>query len=112
MKWYQHPAIEITIWWVPNAIVLSLLVERFGIVAAFMAAISATILGLLLVQRQNNKRIQKAIADLQEYGNDAAHHMQYGIDQTLRDLMGMEAYRQWRVELVMKDFTWEEGIAP
>jgi hypothetical protein len=112
MKWYQHVLVQYFIWWIPTTLFLCLLFALFGIVGFIMSFASLSLMGASLILWANNRRIKKAIEDLQDYGSDAAHHMQYGIDQTLRDLMGMEAYNAWRAEMALNTYTWDEGIAP
>lgn len=56
--------------------------------------------------------VEKAIEILQSGGGDAAHHMQWAIDQALRTLMGEPRYEAWLLQLYKDDYSWDEGIAP
>jgi len=55
--------------------------------------------------------VEKAIDILQSGGMDAAHHMQWTIDQALRTLMGEPRYEAWLLQLYKDGYSWEEGIA-
>jgi len=112
MKWYQHALIQYFIWWIPTTLFLCLLFALFGIVGFIMSFASVAFMGASIILWANNRRIKKAIEDLQDCGCDAAHHMQWGIDQTLRDLMGIEAYKDWRKERASNGYDWDEGVAP
>jgi hypothetical protein len=62
---------------------------------------------------EGSDNIQKAIEMLQDGGDlDGSHHKQWYIDQTLRLLMGKEAYEKWWKEYATEYGGWDEGIAP